>query len=144
MNDDADIAAVYSNELIALSEKTRAPRRLENPDLRAKAVSPVCGSEVLIELKIENGKIADIGYDIEACALTRAVVAVLMESAKGRTRAEVLTAAKEMRGMLEGGEETPSGAFSGLGILSPVRGYPSRHDSLLLPFEAVERAFARQ
>lgn len=141
MSLDGDIIAIYNDEIIALSEKTREAKHLAHPDLSARAVSPICGSEVTVELKIDSGTITDIGYEVEACALTRAAVAVLAEAVPGKTRAEVAAAGAEMRAMLESGGARPSGAFSRLSLLAPVKDYPSRHNALLLPFEAVEKAF---
>lgn len=137
---DTDILSIYTDRLIALSETTRAPLHLPAPDIKAKAVSPVCGSEVTIELSLDGDKIKSIGYEIEACALTRACVAVLVKALPGKTRAEAEAAGQEMERMLQGGP-APAGDFSDLEILSPVRDYPSRHNALLLPFAAVEKAF---
>jgi NifU-like protein involved in Fe-S cluster formation len=140
---DPDIISVYTDEIIALSETTRAPRHLPHPVRAAKAVSPVCGSEVTLELDTDGDIITGIGWEIEACALTRAAVAIVAGAAIGRTRAEVAHAGGLMRAMLAGEDVRPAGAFEKLGILAPVRDYPARHNALLLPFEAVEKAFMR-
>jgi NifU-like protein involved in Fe-S cluster formation len=134
------IIKIYNDRIIALSEETRAVKHLEKSDAAAKAVSPICGSEVTIELALDGPRIRDIGYAIEACALTRAAVAILVKALPGKTREESLKAGAEMEAMLQGGPP-PTGAFSDLSLLSSVRDYPSRHNALLLPFEAVEKAF---
>lgn len=145
MSLDGDIISIYSEELITLSEETRAPVSLPHPDLAAKAISPICGSEVSVELQIQNGKIAAFGFAIESCALTRATVTVMTHAIIGKTRAEIARAGADMQAMLEGDTDTkPSGDWQKLCILEPVRDYPSRHNALLLPFEAVEKAFRMQ
>lgn len=139
MTDDG-IISIYTDALIALSELTREAKHLAKPDAVAKAVSPICGSEVTIELKLDNGKITDVGYEIEACALTRAVVAVLRQAAMGKTREDVAGAGRAMAALLAEGAKIPAGDWEQLNILAPVKDYPSRHNALLLPFEAAGKA----
>jgi NifU-like protein involved in Fe-S cluster formation len=134
------VLEIYNDDILALSETVREARRLVRPDLRARAISPICGSEVEIELSIENGKITAIGFDVEACALTRAAVAILAQAALGKTRQEMAKAGEDMKNMLHGGA-APGGDFARLGLLKAVTDYPARHNALMLPFEAVEKAF---
>jgi NifU-like protein involved in Fe-S cluster formation len=135
--------AVYNEKLIALSSQADQPRRLAAPEFSAKAVSPVCGSVVELDFNVREGRISDFGYAVEACALTKAVVAVMARAIIGKTRIDVEKAGAAMKSMLEGGKILPAGDWADLGILEPVRDYKARHDSILLPFEAVEKAFAK-
>lgn len=139
--DDDTLLAFYNQELIALSALADAPSPLAVPDLSARAVSPICGSEVEVHLRITDGRVTDFGFEVEACALTRAVVAVMKKAILGRTRAEIAKAGVEMEKMLAGETVFPSGDWAALKILAPVKDYKARHNAILLPFEAVEKAF---
>jgi NifU-like protein involved in Fe-S cluster formation len=134
------VMRVYNQELVALSAQAEQPRHLSKPDISAKAVSPICGSEVNVEFTLQGGKVSDFGYEVEACALTRSVIAVMKTAVLGKSRQEIFRAGEELRGMLQGGA-APGGDWAGLKILAPVRDYKARHDSILLPFEAAEKAF---
>jgi NifU-like protein involved in Fe-S cluster formation len=140
-SDDDSLLALYNQELIALSSETAAPFLLEHPDAAARAVSPICGSEVEVHLRIEDNRVTAFGYEVEACALTRAVVAVMKKAIIGKNRAEVAKAGAEMEKMLAEENMFPSGDWAALKILAPVQDYKSRHNAILLPFEAVEKAF---
>jgi NifU-like protein involved in Fe-S cluster formation len=140
---DEGIISVYTEELIALSETARAPQRLQNPDASARAISPVCGSAVTIDLNVENGKITAIGFESDSCALTRAVLAVMNTEAIAKTQAEIQAAGTALQCLLAGQESALAGGFTRLGLLTPVRDYPARHNAILLPFEAVEKAFQK-
>lgn len=139
--DDDSLVAVYNAELIKLSGEAALPKRLENSDLTAKAVSPICGSEITVALKMDGNVIKDFGFEVEACALTKAVVAVMQKAIIGATREDVARARRELAAMLEGETVIPSGPWTQLAMLEPVKDYKARHDSILLPFEAVEKAF---
>lgn len=141
--DDA-LTAVYNQSLIALSSRAAEPKRLAAPDFSAHAVSPICGSEVTIDLALAGDRITGFGFDVEACALTKAVVAVMAAAIIGKTRAEVMTAGDDMKAMLAGEDVLPGGDWADLKLLAPVKEYTARHNSILLPFEAVEKAFSKK
>ncbi|MBU6475772.1 MAG: iron-sulfur cluster assembly scaffold protein, partial [Alphaproteobacteria bacterium] len=61
-----------------------------------------------------------------------------------KSRADIARAAADLRAMMEAGAPAPAGDWAGLKILEPVIGYKSRHDTVLLPFAAVEMAFAEK
>ncbi len=140
--DDDSLLQIYNRDLMTLSAQVAQPKSLPHADVRATAMSAVCGSEVTVELAIESGKIADFGYAVEACSLTKAVVAIMARAAVGKTRADIARVAAELRRMMEEDGPVPDGDWAGLKILVPVIGYKSRHDTVMLPFVAVEKAFA--
>jgi NifU-like protein involved in Fe-S cluster formation len=143
--DDDGLIAVYNQKLIALAGQVMLPVELAEADIRARAVSPVCGSEVEVALKLSPaGTIEAFGYEVEACALTKACVAVMKKAIIGKTRADVARAGAELAAMLAGKPVAPSGDWVELAVLEPVKDYKARHNSILLPFEAVEKAFAQK
>jgi NifU-like protein involved in Fe-S cluster formation len=140
MGDDSAVA-FYNEELIKLSGQAAVPKALEKPDREAKAVSPICGSEVTVQLKLDGEIITGFGFEVEACALTRAVVAVMAKAIIGKTRHDVSMAGEDLEEMLDGKAVIPTGDWERLVILAPVKDYKARHNAILLPFEAVEKAF---
>jgi NifU-like protein involved in Fe-S cluster formation len=140
-NDDA-LLQLYNRELIALSAQVAEPKSLKKADAKATAISLICGSEVTVELSLKEGRVQDFGYAIEACSLTKAVVAVIARAAPGKNRQEISQAAAALREMLEKKAPPPSGDWAALKILEPVIEYKARHETIMLPFVAVEKAFA--
>jgi NifU-like protein involved in Fe-S cluster formation len=141
LDDDDKLISFYNQELIALSGEAALPQLIDRPDITARAVSPICGSEIEVQLKLSGDKISAFGFEVEACALTKSVVAVMKRAIIGKTRADVARAGSELEAMLDGEAVVPSGDWSKLVILAPVKDYKARHNSILLPFEAVEKAF---
>ena len=45
---------------------------LENPDLEADDFNPLCGDELKVQLRIEDGKVADVGFIGHGCAISQA------------------------------------------------------------------------
>lgn len=70
----------------------RSPRnfgKLEAPDAVAEDVNPLCGDQIRIELKVEDGKVADIRFSGKGCAISQASVSMLTESVKGQPLEDV-------------------------------------------------------
>lgn len=142
LNDDDKLFSFYNQELLALSSSVDLPRRLSAPQLTAHATSPICGSEIDVDLMIDDaGRVIEFGYEVEACALTKAVVAVMSQAILNKTRDEIAAAGRELSQMLDGLPTSPTKDWARLKVLEPVKDYKARHNSILLPFEAVEKAF---
>ena len=142
LDDDDKLFAFYNRELLALSSRVDLPRRLANPPFTAHAVSPICGSEVDVDLVVDQGRVTAFGYEVEACALTKAVVVVMEQAIIGKTKEDIAQAADILSRMLDGEDIVPSGDWEKLAILQPVKDYKARHNSIMLPFEAVKKALS--
>ncbi len=62
----------------------------------------------------------------------------------GKNRQEIAAAAASLREMMAGTVPPPTGDWEALKILTPVIEYKARHDTIMLPFEAIEKAFAER
>ena len=131
---------LYSAKLLALAANMPHAGRLESPQASATRHAKLCGSTVTVDVRLEDGRIADFAQDVRACALGQAAAAVLGEAAVGAEPSEVEAARDALRAMLKTGGAPPEGRFAALAALAPVRDYPARHASTLLAFEAAAAA----
>ena len=127
---------LYSAKLLALAANMPRTGRLAAPDGSSEKVSKLCGSRVLVDVVVEDGLVADFAQEVKACALGQAAAAVLGEHVVGATVQEIEMARDAFRAMLKTGGPAPTGRFSDLKMLEPVKDYPPRHTSTLLAFEA--------
>ncbi len=56
---------------------------LDNPDLEARLVNPLCGDTVLIQLKVKNGVIEQAVYSGNGCAISQVSASFLAEKIQG-------------------------------------------------------------
>lgn len=143
MSSDGDLIKLYSRRILALAADIPHARRLDHPTATAKRRSPLCGSTVTVDVVVEDGRIADFGQDVKACALGQAAAAVVGAQAIGRTRAEIERARDELRAMLKDGGPVPSPPFEAFEVLLPARDYRNRHASILLALEATAEAMEK-
>jgi len=142
MTADADLIKLYSQRILALAADMPFADRLEAPQASVKKRAPICGSTVIVELDLENGKISRFGQDVKACALGQASAAVMAQNIIGRSRAEVETARDQLRAMLKEEGPLPEAPFEGYEVLEPAREYRNRHASIMLALEATAQAMA--
>lgn len=140
MSGDTDLIKLYSARILALAADIPHLGRLDAPDATVKRRSPLCGSTVTVDVTVRDGKIADLGQDVKACALGQAAAAVTGAAAPGATLAQVETARDQLRAMLKDGGPVPDAPFDGFEVLSPAVEYKNRHASILLSVEAIAEA----
>ena len=132
-------APLYTTAILRLAASIPHDVRLARPDGTAELRTPVCGSRIVVDVMMENGRIAALGQDVHACALGQAAAAVMAAHAVGRTPQEIDSARQALADYL-GGRRADPGDWPGLEVLEPARAHASRHAAILLPFEAAALA----
>lgn len=134
------IDELYSTNILRLAANMPGAGRLAVPDGSAEKVAKLCGSRIIVDVVLKDGKVADFAQEVKACALGQAAAAVLGAHVVGATPQEIEMARDSFRAMLKTGGTPPTGRFSDLSMLEPVKDYPPRHASTLLAFEATVEA----
>ena len=140
---ESDLINLYSGKILQLASDIPRIGQLDNPDIQAKRRSPLCGSTVTVELKVENGIIVDYAQDVKACALGQAAASVVGQNIVGLQKIDVQTARDELHSMLMSEGTLPSDPFSDLRVLEAAKSYPNRHASILLTLDAILDAFKK-
>ena len=135
-----DLNDLYSEKILDLAANALQPARLTAPDASARKVSRVCGSVIEVDLAVRDGVVVDYGHDISACALGQTSAAVVAREIVGTPVDEVRALRAQMHAMLKENGAPPTGKWSDLKYLEPVREYRPRHMSTLLVFDALVEA----
>lgn len=132
------LSDLYSERILEAAAAIPPARRLPSPDASAARVSRVCGSEVVVDLVMKDGAVADFGMEAKACALGQASASILARNVIGATAAELYALRDQMRAMLkEGGDPPKAARWKEMESLLAIRDYPQRHASTMLAIEAV-------
>ncbi len=137
---DSDLIKLYSGRILELAASIPMTERLEDPDATVKRRSPLCGSTVTVDVRVEGGRVAEFGQDVKACALGQAAASVVGRTVIGRTLPEIARARDELRAMLKEDGPPPSPPFEDLSVLLPARDFKNRHASIMLSLEATTEA----
>lgn len=136
----ADLNEIYNSKLLELAANIPLSARLPEPDATVTAHSKLCGSTVTIDVNMRDGVVTGYGQTVKACLLGQAACSIVGTHVIGASAAELREVATAMRRMLKEGGPPPTGRFADLAVLEPVRHYKARHGSVLLVFDALERA----
>ena len=131
---------LYSAKVLKLVANIPHTGRLAAPDASSEKISKLCGSRILVDLKVDDGRVSDFAQEVKACALGQAAAAVLGAHVIGATPDEIEMARDALRAMLKSNGPAPQGRFSELSVLEAVKDYPARHTSTMLAFEAAAEA----
>lgn len=140
MSAETDLIKLYSGRILALAAEIPRNERLDAPDASVRKRSPLCGSTITVDLKMDGDTITDFGQDVKACALGQAAASVVGSVIVGCTAAQVRQARDQLRAMLKEGGEAPDAPFDGLEVLKPAVDYKNRHASIMLALDAATEA----
>lgn len=133
--------ALYTTDILRLAASIPHHTRLVGPQGTAEKRSPVCGSRVTVDVDLDaEGRVGAVGLLVRACALGQASASLLAADVLGKTPDELAAARDALDAWLSGEGDLP--AWSGLAALSRAQGYPARHASIRLAFEAAAEAAA--
>ena len=100
-------------------------------------VTIVSGSTVTVDIRLKNGEITEFAHDVKACALGQASSSIMARNIIGATPSQLRQVQAQVRAMLKNNAAPPSGKWSDIAVLEPVRDFKARHASTLLTFDAV-------
>lgn len=132
-------APLYNKDILRLAANIPHHQRLAEPQASVEKRSATCGSRVIVDVRVEGGKLVELGLDVKACALGQASSALMAASAIGMNIDELDEARDRLSAYLAG-ENDRLDFWPGLDVLAPARAYPARHASILLSFQAVAEA----
>lgn len=132
-------APLYNKDILRLAASIPHHQRLADPQATVEKRSPTCGSRVTADICMEDGRVADLGLDVKACALGQASAALMAAQAIGMSTGELAEARDKLTDYLSGRSDDLD-FWPGLAVLAPARGYPARHASIRLGFEAIAEA----
>jgi nitrogen fixation NifU-like protein len=119
-------------------DHNRRPRNfggLEPADASAEGFNPLCGDRLTLRLQMADGKIGEIRFEGQGCAISTASASLMTEAVKGKTTAQALQLFDRVHALLteDGGAGQPGAGLPGAGeelgklaALSGVKQYPAR------------------
>ena len=125
---------------MAAARRTSGSGRLAHPHGSATVDNPLCGDRVTVDVELASPqRLARVGHVVRGCVLCEAAAVLIAERAPERELEELLRLEAEVEAALRYGAPFP---WRELEMFAPVRGVPSRHRCVGLPFEALVAAFA--
>ena len=74
----------YRENILDHYKNPRNHGHIDQPSAVAEGVNPLCGDELAIELKVEDGVVTDVRYNGRGCAISQAAASMLSDAVKGK------------------------------------------------------------
>ncbi len=131
-------ADLYNERILALARSREGAGSLDEPRIRVTRDNPLCGDRITLDVRLEDGRIAAIAHRTRGCMLTEAAAALVARLARGATPEDAAALREAVAGLLAGRDDGP--VPEDLGVFAPVTAVKSRHECVLLPFDALVEA----
>jgi nitrogen fixation NifU-like protein len=86
---------LYAEEILDHYKHPRHFGHLDEPSLVYHDRNPLCGDEITLELKIQDGVVQDVAFTGHGCAISRAAASMMSEQIIGMTLEELRNWNKE-------------------------------------------------
>jgi nitrogen fixation protein NifU and related proteins len=135
-----DLDALYRDVVLDHYRAPRGRKDVPRPDVENHGMNPVCGDEVRVALRIEDGHIADAAVQSRGCAISVASGSMLAELLVGKTRAEVEQLGNAFLALLHDQPIDPAVELGDLEALEGVKRLPVRVKCALLAWTTLRDA----
>jgi nitrogen fixation NifU-like protein len=134
-----DLGSVYQEIILEHYRGSRFRGELEDPDVVVPLNNPTCGDDILLQMKLRDGRVEEIRFSGNGCAISQASASMMSEQVVGKSLEEMRALAARFRAMLHG--DTAAARDPELGDLRALVGVarlPRRVKCAMLAWEALE------
>lgn len=130
---------LYQQIILDHYRNRRGEGRLEDPTATASHLNPLCGDEITLDVRLEDGRLVAVGHVGEGCSISRASASMLSDSLPGRDADEALELIERFRLVMHGEAEVPDELGDAV-ALEGVQKFPARVKCALLAWMAAREA----
>ena len=133
---------LYQEIILDHNKRPRNFRVMEEPTHWAAGNNPLCGDELVVYVKLLNGRIDDVSFQGEGCAISRASASLMTGELMGKTLEEAKAEIARIKEMFTGDVDVPVTLeeMGNIASLSGVRRFPARIKCATLAWHAFDAA----
>jgi nitrogen fixation protein NifU and related proteins len=140
----SDVRELYQQLIVDHSRSPRNCRAITGADLSAEGFNPLCGDHVTLFVKLDDGKVRDISFQGNGCAISTASASLLTEVLKGKTRQEAEALFGKFHDLVTGrGNGQPAAELGKLRVFAGVSEFPVRVKCATLVWHTLKAAFEK-
>ena len=131
-----DLQDLYQEVVMDHNRRPRNFRKPEDANRQAEGYNPLCGDQITLYLAVADDKIADVGFQAQGCAISKASASMMTESVKGLSLEDAGKVFKEFRSMITLEDFDPD-VLGDAELLQGVSRYPARIKCAALSWHAL-------
>jgi nitrogen fixation protein NifU and related proteins len=122
---NTELQELYQDVILDHNRRPRNFRALD-PARSAEGFNPLCGDHFTVYARVEDGTIADLGFQGSGCAISKASASLMTESLKGKSAADATALLERFLRMITSPPDRPVADLGKLAALAGVRQFPAR------------------
>jgi len=138
-----DLRELYQEVILDHNKRPRNKGKVDSPTNEAEGHNPLCGDQVHVTIHTLDGKIENIAFEGQGCAISTASASLMTEAVKGKTLREAEAIFREFQTMVTTPDD--GNLHEDLGemiALAGVRDYPVRIKCATLPWHTLHAALS--
>ena len=143
---DSELQDLYREVLLDYFRDGAHKGRLDPADFHSHGINPVCGDEIEITIKTDNGTLREIKFTGHGCVISQASSAMMAEALEGRTPAQAQTLVDAFKDMMLHKKDVGSlpEELDALKALEGVRKFPMRVKCATLAWNTVQQGLGQE
>lgn len=142
-----ELDRLYQQVILDHSRERHGAGALTDPDATSHQVSPTCGDEVELGVRIDGDRIGAVGWQGEGCSISQASISVMHDLVDGADLATVARLSKDfdvlMHSRGRGVDDAVLDALEDGAAFEGVSKYPNRVKCALLGWMALRDALVK-
>lgn len=136
-----DLKTLYREVILDHYKTPRNTKELDEPSCQADCRNPSCGDKIRIQLLVNDGRVADVAFIGNGCAISQASASMMTEAIKGRSVQEAEAVMAQFRRMVvEGRDDYDKSVLGDLAILEGVARLHARVKCAMCGWSALDAA----
>jgi nitrogen fixation protein NifU and related proteins len=136
-----DLSSLYQELILQHYRNPRNRGAVEAPDAEIHMHNPVCGDEIILQLRVREGVIEQARFSGQGCSISQASASMMTQQVEGKSLAEAAGLTRRFTEMMHGDPEAARDkALGDLRALAGVAKFPARVKCALLAWDALQEA----
>ena len=128
MSASQEIQELYQAVILDHNKNPKNFRKIEHPSVFQEGYNPLCGDHLRVYANVEDGKITDLSFEGEGCAISKASASMMTQTVKGMEVEKAKLLFDEFHNLLTGklDPEKDKHNLGKLKIFAGIWKYPAR------------------
>jgi len=133
--------SLYQQLILEHYKSPRNRGEMENAQAEVHMRNPTCGDEIKLQLRVEDGRIAQVAHTGQGCSISQAAVSMMSQKLTDASVEDAVDVARRFTALMHGDESVARDRSLGdLRALAGVSKFPVRVKCALLGFDALQEA----
>ena len=138
------LTSLYQQLILEHYRNPRNKAELEEKSVEIHMANPVCGDEILLQLRIEDDHIVEAKFVGQGCSISQAAISMMTMKLQGASLSDADALAERFTALMHGDPEAAKDKSLGdLRALQGVSKFPVRIKCALIGFDALQEALKK-